>query len=81
MTNRTAKLCKGRPKQKVKGSKRQNSKPVLLVEDDHIDAMTAKCVLKNLKIRNQVVHVANGEAALKYLRTESDNKPFTMDSS
>jgi len=62
------------PKAKTEGSKRQNSKPILLVEDDPIDAMMAKRALKDLKVTNTVVHMANGEQALEYLRTDRDKR-------
>ena len=45
----------------------KNSKPILLVEDDRVDAMTFERALKELNITNQLVHAANGEEALDYL--------------
>lgn len=48
----------------------QNLKPILLVEDDSVDAMTVKRALKDLKVTNQLVHTLNGEEALNHLRTE-----------
>jgi CheY-like chemotaxis protein len=53
----------------------QNLKPILLVEDDTVDAMTFKRTLKDLEIRNPVVHLLNGEEALEYLRTEGNEEP------
>jgi CheY-like chemotaxis protein len=53
----------------------RNSKPILLVEDDHVDAMTVKRVLKDLKVTNPLVKVTNGEEALQYLRNNSSEKP------
>jgi hypothetical protein len=38
---------------KTEGSKRPNSKPISLVEDDRIDAMMAKRALKDLKCNSQ----------------------------
>ena len=55
-----------------------NSKPILLVEDDRVDAMTVKRALKDLKVINQLVHVVNGEEALDYLRNESNKKPCVI---
>jgi len=55
-----------------------NSKPILLVEDDRIDAMTVKRALKDLKVTNQLVHKVNGEEALEYLRSESNKKPCVI---
>ncbi len=53
----------------------QNSKPILLLEDDTIDAMTVKRALKDLKTVNPVVHVINGEEGLEYLRDENNEAP------
>jgi CheY-like chemotaxis protein len=47
----------------------------LLVEDDHVDAMTVERALKDLKIANRLVRANNGEEALDYLRNESNEKP------
>ncbi len=46
----------------------KNSKPILLVEDDRIDAMIFERAVKELGISNQLVHCCNGEEALDYLR-------------
>ena len=56
----------------------RGSKPILLVEDDRIDALTVKRALKDLKVINQLVHVVNGEEALEYLRNESNKKPCVI---
>jgi len=56
----------------------RNSKPILLVEDDRIDALTVKRALKDLKVINELVHVVNGEEALKYLQNESNKKPCVI---
>ena len=53
----------------------QNSKPILLVEDDQIDAMTVKRALGDLKIVNPLVEVTNGEEVLKYLINHRNVKP------
>jgi CheY-like chemotaxis protein len=53
----------------------RNSKPILLVEDDNIDAMTVERVLKGLKVSNPLVRTNNGEEALDYLRNEGNQKP------
>jgi CheY-like chemotaxis protein len=50
-------------------------KPVLLVEDDSVDAMTVKRAIKDLKVTNPLVHMLNGEEALDYLRNNSKRKP------
>ncbi len=49
------------------------SKPIMLVEDDHLDAMMVKRSLKDLKVTNPLVHSSNGKEALEYL-TDEDNK-------
>jgi CheY-like chemotaxis protein len=53
----------------------KNSKPVLLVEDDSVDAMTIKRAMKDLNLRNPVIHTLNGEEALGYLRDKENKKP------
>ena len=53
----------------------QNSKPILLVEDDNVDVMTVKRALKDLKVSNQLVPVSNGEEAIEYLKKENTSKP------
>ncbi|MHC4389246.1 MAG: response regulator [Planctomycetota bacterium] len=53
----------------------QNLKPILLVEDDLVDAMTFKRALGDLEIRNQVIHSLNGEEALEYLRNDDNTQP------
>ncbi|MDH5598910.1 MAG: response regulator [Cyclobacteriaceae bacterium] len=45
-------------------------KPILLVEDDSIDAMTVKRALNEIKVGNDIIHVKNGEEALEYLLSE-----------
>ena len=54
----------------------RDSKPVLLVEDDNIDAMTVKRALKDLKVTNPLVHKLNGEEALEYLKCKNNKKYF-----
>ena len=53
----------------------QNSKPILLVEDDNVDVMTVKRALKDLKVSNQLVPINNGEEAIEYLKKENTTKP------
>ena len=53
----------------------RNRKPVLLVEDDNVDAMTVKRAFKDLKVLNPLVLTADGEEALQYLRNKSNKKP------
>lgn len=56
----------------------KNSKPILLVEDDRLDAMTAKRAFKDLNVTNPLVHSVNGEEALEYLRDEGNRKPCVI---
>jgi CheY-like chemotaxis protein len=56
----------------------QNLKPILLVEDDHVDAMTVKRIFTELKVKNQLAHVVDGEKALEYLRNSKNRKPCVI---
>ncbi|NTW24513.1 MAG: response regulator [Lentimicrobium sp.] len=51
------------------------NKPILLVEDDMIDAMTVRRALKELNVINPVITVENGEEALEYLRNNDNEMP------
>jgi len=53
----------------------QESKPILLVEDDNIDAMTVERAVRDLKIEKHLVRVKNGEEALNYLSDDSNESP------
>jgi CheY-like chemotaxis protein len=53
----------------------QNSKPILLVENDNVDVMTVKRAPKDLKVSNQQVLISNGEEAIKHLKKENTTKP------
>ena len=53
----------------------QDNDPIMLVEDDIVDAMTVKRALKELHILNDVVHTNNGEEALAYLRNPDNVRP------
>jgi CheY-like chemotaxis protein len=50
----------------------RSSKPILLAEDDNVDAITVRRALKDLNVPNSIIHQLDGEDALKYLR--SNNK-------
>jgi len=56
----------------------RNSKPILLVEDDIVDAMTVERALGDLEIPNQLIHKINGEEALEYLRSDSNETPCVI---
>ena len=51
------------------------TKPVLLVEDDSVDAMTVKRSLKDLGAKSFLVRSTNGEEALEYLRDVKNEMP------
>jgi CheY-like chemotaxis protein len=52
-----------------------SNKPILLVEDDHVDIMTIKRALKEIDVPNPVVTRENGEQALAYLRDPASQRP------
>ncbi len=52
-----------------------STKPILLVEDDDVDAMTVRRALKEIKVTNELVHRVNGEEALDYLQADDSPKP------
>ncbi len=52
----------------------QKRKPVLLIEDDDLDAMIVEHSLRDLGITNQLIRLNNGEQAIDYLRG-GDNHP------
>jgi len=53
-------------------------KPILLVEDDNVDAMTVKRAVKDLRLPNPVIHLYNGEEAVNYLCDDNSEKPFVV---
>lgn len=53
-------------------------KPILLLEDDQVDAMTVKRAIKEIKVVNQLITVGNGEEGLDYLRNEDNEKPCVI---
>jgi CheY-like chemotaxis protein len=55
--------------------KMKNAKPILLVEDDQVDAMTVKRALKDLNVTNRLDISNNGEEALDFLRNDRNQKP------
>jgi len=56
----------------------QKPKPILLVEDDSVDAMTVKRAMRDLKVDHSVIHLVNGEEAMKYLTSPDTEKPFVV---
>ena len=56
----------------------RNSRPILLAEDDKVDAMTVRRAFNDLKVGNPLVHTVNGEDALKYLKGNGNKKPCVI---
>lgn len=54
---------------------RVNTRPILLVEDDHVDILTIRRALKEIEVVNPVVTRENGEDALAYLRDPASARP------
>ncbi len=54
---------------------RNSNKPILLVEDDDVDAMTVQRSLKELKVTNELIRRTDGEDALDYLRNPDNQEP------
>jgi CheY-like chemotaxis protein len=50
-------------------------KPILLVEDDIVDASTVKQALEDLRVRNPLVRKTDGEEALEYLKDKNSQLP------
>jgi CheY-like chemotaxis protein len=53
----------------------RNEKPILIIDDDLVDAMTIKRAFKDINVSNRIDLVGNGEKALEYLRNEDNEKP------
>ncbi len=53
----------------------KNLKPILLIEDDYVDALTVKRALKDINVKNELIHTENGEEALAYLSSPHHIKP------
>ena len=56
----------------------QPLKPVLLVEDDNVDAMTVKRAMRDLHAMHSVIRSVNGEEAMKYLTNPDNERPFLI---
>ena len=50
-------------------------KPILLVEDDRVDAMTVKRALSQIDSTSAVYTVGNGDEALEFLRNARNDRP------
>ena len=53
----------------------RSSKPILLVEDDQVDAMTVQRALKDINVTNRLDVTNNGEEALTFLNNPENEKP------
>lgn len=53
----------------------KSNKPILLVEDDDVDAMTVKRALKEIHITNPLFIVKNGEEAIQFLKNPTNEQP------
>ncbi len=53
----------------------RSSKPILLVEDDQVDAMTVKRALQEIRVTNRLDIVNDGEEALTFLKNSENEKP------
>lgn len=49
--------------------------PILLVEDDHVDALTVRRALKEIHVTNPLVQAEHGEAALAHLADPAQPRP------
>jgi CheY-like chemotaxis protein len=52
-----------------------NNAPILIVEDDQIDALTIQRALRELHVTNPLIHAGNGEEALLYLQNNEQAVP------
>ncbi|MFX1254573.1 MAG: response regulator [Promethearchaeota archaeon] len=50
-------------------------KPILFVEDDHVDAMTVERAFKEIGVPNKLIVVSTGEEALSFLKDKKTEKP------
>jgi CheY-like chemotaxis protein len=50
-------------------------RPILLVEDDDVDAKTTRRALKDLRVANPLERVVHGEEALAWLRNPDNPRP------
>ena len=53
-------------------------RPVLLIEDDNVDARVVKRAFTEMSLAPPLIHVTNGEEALAYLQDESAQPPYLV---
>ena len=56
----------------------RNFKPIMLVDDDDVDAIITQRAVSDLKITNQLLRKVDGEDALTYLRDANNPKPCVI---
>lgn len=56
----------------------RSSKPILLVEDNNVDAMAVKRALSELNVPNKLVHHLDGEIAINYLKETINKSPCVI---
>ncbi len=56
----------------------RNSRPILLVEDDDVDAMTTQRALDEVKVTNKLINKVDGEDALDYLKDANNLEPCVI---
>ncbi|MBF0612271.1 MAG: response regulator [Magnetococcales bacterium] len=54
---------------------RYHHRPILLVEDDRVDAMTVQRALKSIHVTNRLVVTNNGEEAIAWLKDSTNDPP------
>ncbi len=52
-----------------------SSSPILLIENEDVDAVEIERTLKDINVTNELVRKVNSETALEYLREEHNQKP------
>ncbi|MBN1487513.1 MAG: response regulator [Anaerolineae bacterium] len=53
----------------------RSARPILLIEDDRVDAMTVRRALRDIHVTNHLVVTSDGVAALEYLRDPNNQQP------
>ncbi len=53
----------------------RSKRPILLIEDDQVDAMTVKRSLREINVVNQLLVAGNGEEGLQFLGNPDQEKP------
>jgi CheY-like chemotaxis protein len=56
----------------------RSNKPVLLVEDDSVDALTVRRAFSDLNLGNMLAHSGNGEEAIQYLQDPENEEPCVI---